>query len=483
MTLFIKEDKIKNRWFSCITIVLALFGITIAIADEYLSQYDYDKKTILKYETYRKKGVSFEDLLQNRFTVPPEYIFVMDVSGSMSSNKKDFILMTESLSNQLDYIHKGRLGTEELDFGITKDGKIRFDKAMRIKLLYSLAQLEKLNYPDNSKNYSIVYFADKCNRHYPLVGMPLRNRINESFDNVMQQEFKGKQTDFIELFNYLYVEYFANQQSRNSHKPHRDPFGKKDYIALFFSDYDNDIFEKDLYKIKKELDSIITKIEDSNANLTLFVVKDDNNKSDSTLIIKLLKERLSESSIQLLDLRDPGNAFDYPIMSRTPIPFYYSNRIFEDSLRTSMFFELDDSKKLGFRLVKNSKTDKQEFRLYRRGEKKPFRISVNNNRIHIRQNDLIELEVFGYIPAPYESPDIVIEDATTGIHYVFPVVFYKVFPKSGMMLMAIVVMIYLYMLAYYVIVITREKSVIVGGQKKKNKFKKVNAKVYIESVE
>lgn len=455
LAFFIRQNEFKNRWITCISIVLTLFGLAMAIADEYLSQYDYNLDTIRKYESYRKNGVSFENLLKNNITIPPEYIFVVDVSGSMSSKKKDFITMTESLSNQLGVIQKGRLGTGEPDFGITKEGKIRYDKAMQIKVLYSLAQLEKMEYPDSCINYSIVYFGRTCNRHHPLPTLPLKNRINESYDNVMKQKFDEKQTDFLELFKYLYDEYFTQHQTQENRSLHRNLFGKKDYIALFYTDYINDITPDDWYKTKKELDSIVTKIEDSNVNLTLFVVKDEKDSFDSTLIIKLLKERLSESAFQILDLRDSGNAFDYPIVSRSPIPFYYSNRIFEDSLRTLMSFELDDSKKLGFRLVNNSKSGKQEFRLYRRGEKKPFRISVNNKRIHIRQNDLIELEIFGYIPAPYESPDVVIEDVLTGIHYVFPVVFYKTLPSTVMVLIFVISLVCLYMLYFFIWVIIK----------------------------
>ncbi len=449
MTFFIRQDKFKNRWIACISIVLTLFGLAMAIADEYLSQYDYNCKTIRKYEKYRKKGVSFEELLKNKFTAPPEYVFVVDVSASMPSKKKDKVSMTESLSNQLSFINKGRLGTKEPNFGI-KDGKIPFDNAMRIKLLYSLAQLEKMDYPDSCINYSIVYFSERCERHSPLTSLPLENRIDDSYIDVMKKDFDGEQTDFLELFKYLYEWYFSQHRTQPSTSLHRDLFGKKDYIALFYTDYLNDIKQKDWYKTKKELDSIVTKIEDSNVNLTLFVVKDEKDNFDSTLIIKLLQERLSKSSFQILDLRDSGNAFDYPIMSRTPIPFYYSNRIFEDSLRTTLLFELDNSKKLGFRLVKNSESDKQEFRLYRRGEKKPIRLSKNNKRINIRQNDLIELEIFGYIPAPYESPDIVIEDPLTGIHYVFPIVFYKKIPSTVIVLMFVITLVCIYMLVSFV---------------------------------
>lgn len=447
-TMCLKQDKITNRWWTCISITLTLFGIAIAIADEYLSQYAYNPCTIMKYENYRKKGVSFEDLLKTKYALPPEYIFVVDVSGSMDSKQKKKVPLTESLSKQLEFAKKGRLRTRNYDFGITKDKKVPFDKAMKIKLLNSLAQLEKLDYFDNSINYSIVYFDEDCKRHSPLPSLPLKNRIDSSYDDVLERDFDGTQTNFVELFNYLYNEYFAQYQTQNSSRPHRNLFGKKDYIALLFTDYKNDIKDKDRYTIEKELDSIITKIEDSNVNLTLFVVKDEDNQIDSTLIIKLLKGRLSESSFQMLDIREPGNAFDYPIVSRAPIPFYYSNRIFEDSLRTSMFFDLDNSKLLSFRLVNNSQSNRQEFRLYRQGEKKPFRMSVNKNKIHIRQNDKIEFEIFGYIPAPYESPDIVVEDASTGIHYVFPVVFYKKLPPTVMVLMFVILIIYSYMLYY-----------------------------------
>lgn len=382
MCMSIKQDEIANRWWTCISITLTLFGVAIAIADEYLSQYDYNPCTILKYENYRKKGVSFEDLLKTKYALPPEYIFVVDVSGSMGSKKKGNVPLTGSLSKQLEYAKKGRLRTRNYDFGITKDKKeIPFDKAIRIKLLNSLAQLEKLDYLDNSINYSIVYFDEDCKRHSPLPSLPLKNRIDSSYDDVLKRDFDGSDTDFIKLFNFLYDEYFTQYQGQNSSSPHRNLFGKKDYIALLFTDYINDVKGQDEYKAKKELDSIITKIEDSNVNLTLFAVKDMDDKIDSTRIIKLLKKRLSESSFQILDLRESGNAFDYPIVSRAPIPFYYSNRVFEDSLRTSMFFDLDNSKHLSFRLVNNSQSNRQEFRLYREGEKKPFRISVNKNRL------------------------------------------------------------------------------------------------------
>ena len=141
--IFISKHKdgrdVKLAWLS---IAITLFGIMMAIADTYLSQYDYDKDRIREHEFYMKKGVDYNSLVGGRSNTPPLYIFLMDVSKSTLTPK---IGKTISIERQIDAINRsGRLTTTRECFNEDSYGRLTLSETLRIRLLYLLLQLEEI---------------------------------------------------------------------------------------------------------------------------------------------------------------------------------------------------------------------------------------------------------------------------------------------------------------------------------------------------
>jgi len=449
----VRKSLIFNISFS-----FALLGFVFAIADDYFSQYGYDPETIKDYEKQKRKGVFFDSLVGKKTENAPEFIFVLDVSKSTQNVN---VKMTKSIRDQIDaVVSTGRCGTDENSFGVNRiKDEIPYNKLLQVRLLYSLIQLEQLNYDESDLVYSVVYFSGQPGQFIPNSNK-LSKRIDESFDDILIQKFEGQNSDFVKLLEHLDIMYFSKNNTRKDGFSCRNPFGRKDYIVIFLSDYLHDPKQKNPYEDKEKINSIIKRIEDANVNLKLYTIIENDaiitNNSDLIRLDEILK-RVPDTEI--LDLRGFENKLCYPVVLSTPLPFFYSNRIYEDSLRSSIVFKKYQDISVG--LENYSGNSRQEYRLYQQGIDQPCRLSNNNKSIVVRKNDTVKIEIFGYIPAPYTSPDIILEDPAKGVQYYLPVVFYKNCPKTAVWLMDVIIGVFLFTIGLCV------KAVVVKNKEKK----------------
>lgn len=424
-------------FISILSVVITLYGIVLAIADNYLSQFDYNLCTIRKYENLSETGISYDSCLDVKTRISPKYIFVLDVS---KSTQKISVEMTSTIQEQIDTINQsGRLGTNKETFGIDyKKNTIPFSNLLKVRLLYSLIQLDSKNY--DTIDYTIIYFADHCEKENHRSGKTMSDCIDISFKNILEREIDGQNSNFVNLFKFI-----------NNHiqsYPLRNPLEIKDVNIVFLTDYLHDVPSEKPYDTKVSLEKNIRQIENANTFLTLFMVEDDPIfiKNDDYIkdlklirIFNLLQNNLSESVFQNIDLRNYDFTFDCPMTLSTPLPFFYSNSIFEESLKTTMTF--CHEKDLAFRVGNFSNSDRREYRLHQSSREKPRRLSNNKTYITVGKNERIDFEIFGYIPAPYTSPDIIIEDRSKGAQYVLPIVFFKECPKSVVLLSWVIIIV------------------------------------------
>lgn len=438
--VFLKHGERRNVMLTWVSIAITLFGILIAVADGYLSQYDYDRTKIREHVTYKKKGIAFSTLVGGQSDTPPQYIFVMDVSKSTMSHR---VPKTVSIEYQINDINScGRLTTERETFKEDSKGNLLFSELLRIRLLHLLLQLEEKEY-DNIE-YSIVYFAGICSHKRSQKGKLLCERIDDSYVEIMKTEFDGNNTDFKALFDFIHKEYIKDVELE-------DPYKKKDVIIVFLTDYIHDVKNENTNEVEKALIESIEKMENKSVNLSLFMLYDNDNlveirpKKNTIDISKLIQEHLPKARFAKLDVKNSEDIF-YPLILSTPFPFYYSNSVFERSLKTDILF--DHEQNLCFYMGDTyTNTNKLEFRLHPCGSKKTIRISRNKNQVPIKEGKS-SIELFGYIPAPYTCPDIIVEDVSKGVQYIMPVVFYKDCPKTVRWLSCIItlIVVYLFML-------------------------------------
>ena len=445
--VFRKNDEKRNTMLAWLSIAFTLFGIAIAVGDSYLSQYDYKKATIRENVKYKKKGISFSTLIGGLSDTPPHYIFVMDVSKSILSQK---IRKTNSIEEQINVINNsGRMSTTRESFGEDSDGMILFSELLKIRLLCLLLQLEDKNNDDIE--YTIVRFAGQCSSRKFSVGKKISERIDEAFPLVLSTRFDGNNTDFKILFNHLNEKYIKDIKAENR-------FDKKDVIIVFLSDYLHDVRKENSDESKKELIESIKLMENKSVNLTLYMLQDNTNQIESghknnvINIAGIIQEYLPKTRFTKLDIRHIDEIF-YPLVLPTPFPFYYSNSVFERSLKTGIIF--DQEQTLSFYLGDSyTNTNRLEFRLHPFGSEKSIRLSRNKNQVHILKGKS-SMELFGYIPAPYNCPDIIVEDVSKGAQYIIPVVFYKNLPKTEVCLFVVITLIVIYL---FLLLIVKKKN-------------------------
>lgn len=420
------RHRIKNTWILIITIVLSLCGFALAIAEEYLSQYDYDPSTIIKYEGYRKHGVSFDTLRKGDATTSPEFIFVLDVSGS--TKKMPSVELTSSVNDQIAAIKKSGLLDATLNFdnllGIdNKKNTIPFCNLLKVRLLYSLSVLRAMNY--DTINYRIIYFGENCEEPPIPYNKGLVERIKESYNDIIKKKLDSKNTNFVALLDYI------NELIRKFDNP------QKDIVVVFLTDYIHDVKNDTPFDTQKALEQSIKGIEDTGANLKLCMITDEDSSiiSDGR-IDKLLQDNLSPHIFNKLDLRGAENVFNYPMMMPAPFPFFYSNSKFENSLRTSMAFSFNQKKTIGFRLGNYINNKRLECKMYVGDDE--YLLSRNIHKVEIKKGERVYFEIKGYISAPYTFPDIIFEDESVGAQYFFPVVFIRESPRSVYLLLSLV---------------------------------------------
>lgn len=449
----LKSNKNKDEILAINSCILALLGIGIAIADDYFSQYDYCPGKERKYIGYKKSGLQLDALLSDTSNEIPYYIFVQDISKSMKGKKNKneeteaapIKRMIDNVSQYFDSNNLQNVGgdflneiKEKLNGGTTYIA-IRNDSVFRLKLMNSIVQLGRIG--NKNIGFSIIYFGDTSKiRDY------CTDSISQALHDINGIKNDNDNTDFINLFERL-----CGKIDAIGTKP-RTQYDKKDVIVYFFTDYINDVgVKRGVFETKRLLRESMKKIESKNINLTLYVMDDvednDNKKSAKTLIDirDCLKKYLDTTIYQELDIQEFSNEIDYSITIKEPIPFFYKNSLFENSLRTELLFSHnEDPVFYGFRLKNYCNSNKQDYGLIHRNGKSDsshidtIRLSIYDTILHISRKDTVTMEISGYIPSPYQCPDIVVRDLSKRVNYIIPVLFFKECPIGVVLILLFV---------------------------------------------
>lgn len=436
---------IKGKIIGWLSIVFALLGIMFAIADSYLAQYDYKPRTIYKYESYKEKGVKFDVLVKEKTKFAPEYIFAFDVSKST----KKTVYLSQDEADSIDFQIKalnetGLLDIKPRDFGFDKKNKIiSYFGLLKVRLLCSLAQLDSLNY--NDLNYSIIYFADQIYSPPIPSEQSLKLRLSDSFKTIDTIQTRGDNSNFNYLLNHINKHFLYENKNHVQKDPYRNTFERKNFIIVFLTDFLHDVKDENPSKATEDLENRIREMGDADANLTLFMLDIHGGKPNENLIKvdDLMQRLLSKDMYQNIDIMKFKKSIDYSLLLTEPFPFYYTNSLYATSMKTCMVFSKTNGFSFGVQNIPD--INRQEVRLHQ--EEKQFRISQYTPMVNVEEKK-IELEYFGFIPATFTFPDIIIEDASKRVRYVLPVVFFKNFPKTGLYLLVLMSLIlgYLFVL-------------------------------------
>lgn len=455
----------RNNFIAYLGLLISLFGIVITIGNDYYSQYNFDIINAINTDLLSlNKSYCFVKEQKNASTgVSPKYFFILDVSGSIK--KANNVDLSITINNQINELRSsGFLPNSGFDFGVNKSKninskiKIGYHNLLQVRLLHILKQLH--DNQGDKLDYSIVLFSDN-----PEI-IPTTN-IYDTFQLIVNEKFNGKNSNFILLLKCL-------QENILKDIGPADSFKKKECNLIFFSDYlhdDNSIyFRQDLENCFL---SFLKEMKEKNVNIKLHYYEvydnqNNNNKKKTTSvktysIHELFSSIFPWSKIEALNIED--GSLNSPLVLKRPIPFHYINDIFEEELTTYIDFKNLPKKKsylfgLQYSPDENEKIKyyqfvKQEYYLI--NGKDTIHLSETLKKLEIKPTDKVLLKIKGYIPAPYNSPDIVIQDNEEGIRYIIPVAFYK---KSTNILIG-TLLVFLMFLAYCIYLLIKFISFII----------------------
>ena len=395
----------------CFTLFFTFLGFLLTICNDYFSQYYYNDSINLLH----RKPISYNDIKGK--SLPPSYYFILDTSTSITEAKS--VSHDESIDKKIrDIQDSGVLPEKGYNFDEDKKGFISFKQFLQVNLLYTLNKLSK----SNIKNMSVITFSDKASMTYRNVDVNDYDRFQKIFREIYDEKFNGKQSDFVSLFSFLQKNIIDTLGPSAS-------FKRRECHFILFSDYLHSVnrnSNNDRNKLEKQIQEFLKAVEKKSLDVKLHYIKDaNNNKKES--IITLLNVKAA-SKIEILDI---DKEMISPKTSESPIPFYYSNSLFENNMSSQIVF--NEEHNLSFGLEPKSDKMKQDYYL-KIGKEKIYLTDYLHERT-VSPKDTVYLVIDGYIPAPYTSPAIIIEDKEDGTKHIVPVVFYKTFPRAGYLIL------------------------------------------------
>lgn len=389
-----------------LTVLFTFLGFLISIGNDFFSQYDYNLCDIFKEMIIPQKTVSYEDIMNKSDEVTPMYYFILDVSGSIKQKGNE--VLTQDIKDKIQIIKESaNCPPEGYNFDITDNSNsIKYKRLLQVHLMYALLRYS------NNEEILLWLFSDN----------PQQNKftkMSDAFQKIYEEEFKGHNSDFITLIKSLEANILNRISASNI-------FKRRECHIIIFSDYLHDTQARNSDdKLRKTTKDFLQTLNSKSVDVKLHYVESAISSKNSPFLNILLEESPS-SKVEKLDL---NSGIISPIVSKKPIPFYYSNSLFEEELKTTVTFNKTGSFSIGLNSESYDKM-KQEYYIIK-NEEDTFHLSSNMLDLSINKNESINLMIRGYIPAPYSSPDLIIYDKGKGIKYVVPVAFYKKFPLTG----------------------------------------------------
>lgn len=443
---YLQKRAVKIFTFT-MTLALTMMGFLLSMGNDYFAQYDYKPLVILKDLIQTKKTVNYEDIRDDSEMDNPKYYFILDVSESIK-DKSNSVDLNDNIKDQIKAIKKSAYCPHKgYDFGITEDSKkIDFNRLLQVRLMYSLLKLQDTQ--KDKMDYSIILFSSN-----PEI-CPEKD-IKKTFGIIYNQKFDGKESNFVGLFEFLQDNIISSFGPTNYYK-------RRECHLIFFSDFLHDNKSKEIEAdLKEDFSRFMWELQKKNIDIKLYYSDKPKQSNTSSHTKGLFVSELFSSVYPFLKVEalDADSGFACPMISKTPIPIRYSNSLFEEELKTSIRFKgfgKQEGLSLGLKYGPENYNDmKQNYYLINGTDTLP--LSSNMQSISIDERDNVSLMIRGYIPAPYKSPDVVIQDSKEEMQYIVPVAFYKKIPRTGWILLYIIGVLLTFQIMVFPYIIKRVK--------------------------
>ncbi|MDR0894526.1 MAG: hypothetical protein LBN06_04410 [Prevotellaceae bacterium] len=424
-TIRIVNRAIAER-FSVFGVFLTIAGIFISSSWEILSQQKETMMPIRALYGNLNNNYTWEDIATENSGGNLDdcnFIFIVDQSGSVETQKVD--------EKDIKYWQKKVMETRWVDgeeYPIKKrDGHYRYSSIIKARLKRLLFELNALNEKGTIKGkYSIISFSGNSHKKFPTeipIGI---NELKQTFDTVDTYEFKGKDTNFIDLLEHIQEKY-CNQSNENAKIAKYTFVFLSDYIHDFPNDKNND---NDRHRIV----SLLKDLRQHSLFLNFYI---DNQKevslSDTTSTVRISKlfDKIEGLDYQTIALNDSSLFIDKIALSK-PLLFHHASYLF-DSIRINIKFNEEYSDRdLSVRLKYNTNGDKrQTFYILQQGNHIPQRLYSDGDEFlsKIRKGDTLSIIMKGHIPTRYPFTELVITDSKKHLQYSFEIVLLKFLPQ------------------------------------------------------
>jgi hypothetical protein len=420
---FFKKFTNGNRemLLALFSFVVSIIGLTLTIDNSVFSESNGEYGNIIKRSFQKHNTIDISEKL-NEWDSVPHLVFVLDVSGSIKSEKYNNKEECEELFN--DVCRQMRSDTANIDkvlrnFLHNKEfAEYTEYDIYKLKILKIIAEKQEMY----ENKIDIVCFAGNVEHKKNIDCNKIIRIINNVESN--QKFMEHSKTDFINLIDKLSNLYSVTTKRDNSNAPK--------FTFLFFSDYNHDVGKKFTNKENKKITDTIKELvynfysqqNFSNYFFTNASIQKSTEKEIS--VLPIFEELIDENSkAHLVQIED--DKFDFmDILPKEVVPIYYEHSYPKNDLRTDITFKkIGNKEKVRITLKKNPHniTDcHHQFSVYENDN-----LVSPVSEVELSPEKLLILTFSGRIIDTYNSTLLTFQSANRGFAR-FDIVFFKDLP-------------------------------------------------------
>ena len=432
----------NHKWTAWITLFVTIFGIFLAVSDDFFRQYDYcwnDFRSAFWKNVFSRENVicmrdlkGYED--DNNNNSIPKVFFVMDRTGSMNS-------VIEGLSPLERYLlsrHRNELNRKmvtEINSNVRQapnipsSGNVRFGELVRNQMLQSLFDLRE----DGVELLTIIGFYETPDFMLPINRNPQNiDHFTDVFEIIAHENFGQTSSNFKTLATFIQDRLIDDENA---------PFDRNQNVLLFFSDFIHE--PRDRTPINMNRNAIASIFRDVGFldfffNVVLFDHADYRRRlsiSDPniniTLIQDIMEEVLPSDRLRITTIRgaqDEGLRIIWSsLITLKPLRFYYRRGLHEDNIAVSLCFNNllaeTTTQEFRFRLSENSNR-RQQFQISSAGRGN-FNLRERPITKPLDRENTVTVTFRGHISQQQFSPSLYIESDFTRSIYRADIVFFQ----------------------------------------------------------
>lgn len=405
-------NKFDSKQTEMIALIVTIFGIFLAVSDEFCCQYDYEPNKIINAilnDIRNTNDTQISDLAGND-TIYQKIFFILDVSESTKTK----VTINESQKNDLNHIITKIYNSGfKTNLPIIQTQELLLSELLRIHLFSILIDMQ------NSKSkFSIITFDEHPNF------LSIDKQFNDGdlksvFETINTVVIDGKETNFKTLFDFL----------ESKVKENDNPFQKDKNTLVFLSDFIHES-SNPIDGISDSIKAVLNRLDEKSIHLDMIGINHFKKPKDFISISEKIEEILPDR-YKIIDANQTTIKLELSNhICENPLCFYYKNRLHEKKLLCNLYFKNTPNKNYRFRLKNNNERPFYQI-IYGTDT---FKLTNTPIPIKLTSDNKISILMRGHIVSQQFTPVLFIEDLTDNYSYSIGMVFYKELSKTSKIL-------------------------------------------------